>query len=136
LAWLSQFRRLIVRYERRLDIHKAFLHLGCALNLLESFQVRVLIDALRVILLLKATPPHHAPCRLACACYLRVSNHLPCPSEGVSTHGPAPSSDNTLFYGDNLPHGAEVKMPPQFGTFKQAQRVKKEQGAQLAFEVK
>ena len=31
LAWLSQFRRLVVRYERRLDIHKAFLHLGCAL---------------------------------------------------------------------------------------------------------
>jgi hypothetical protein len=31
--------------------------------------------------------------------------------------------------------GAEVKMPPQFGTFKQAQRVKQAQGAQLAFDV-
>jgi site-specific DNA-methyltransferase (adenine-specific) len=35
----------------------------------------------------------------------------------------------------DLLHGAEVKMPPQFGTFKQAQRVKEEQGAQLAFDV-
>jgi transposase len=31
LAWLSQFRRLAVRYERRQAIHEAFLHLGCAL---------------------------------------------------------------------------------------------------------
>ena len=31
LAWLSQFRRLTVRYERRAAIHEAFLHLGCAL---------------------------------------------------------------------------------------------------------
>ncbi|CCF86025.1 transposase (fragment) [Nitrolancea hollandica Lb] len=31
LAWLSRFRRLTVRYERRADIHEAFLHLGCAL---------------------------------------------------------------------------------------------------------
>jgi transposase len=31
LAWLSQFRRLTVRYERRADIHEAFLQLGCAL---------------------------------------------------------------------------------------------------------
>jgi transposase len=31
LAWLSKFRRLTVRYERRADIHQAFLHLGCAL---------------------------------------------------------------------------------------------------------
>ena len=30
---------------------------------------------------------------------------------------------------------AEVKMPPAYGTFKQAQRVKEEQGAQLAFDV-
>jgi hypothetical protein len=30
---------------------------------------------------------------------------------------------------------AEVKMPPQFGTFRQGQRVKEEQGAQLAFDV-
>jgi transposase len=28
-AWLNQFRRLRVRYERRADIHEAFLSLGC-----------------------------------------------------------------------------------------------------------
>lgn len=31
LAWLNRFRRLTVRYERRRDIHQAFLTLGCAL---------------------------------------------------------------------------------------------------------
>jgi transposase len=31
LAWLNQFRRLRIRYERRADIHLAFLYLGCAL---------------------------------------------------------------------------------------------------------
>jgi transposase len=31
LAWLSRFRRLTIRYERRADIHQAFLTLGCAL---------------------------------------------------------------------------------------------------------
>ncbi len=31
LAWLSRVRRLAVRYERRADIHQAFLSLGCAL---------------------------------------------------------------------------------------------------------
>lgn len=31
LAWLSQMRRLRVRYERRDDIHEAFVQLGCAL---------------------------------------------------------------------------------------------------------
>jgi transposase len=31
LAWLSCYRRLKVRYERRADIHQAFLDLGCAL---------------------------------------------------------------------------------------------------------
>lgn len=30
-AWLNQFRRLRIRYERRDDIHQAFLDLGCAL---------------------------------------------------------------------------------------------------------
>ena len=30
-AWLNQFRRLRVRYDRRADIHEAFLSLGCAL---------------------------------------------------------------------------------------------------------
>jgi transposase len=30
-AWLHTFRRLATRYERRADIHRAFLHLGAAL---------------------------------------------------------------------------------------------------------
>jgi transposase len=31
IAWLHQFRRLRIRYERRPEIHEAFLTLGCAL---------------------------------------------------------------------------------------------------------
>lgn len=31
LAWLNRMRRLTVRYERRADIHQAFLTLGCCL---------------------------------------------------------------------------------------------------------
>ena len=31
LAWLHRYRRLMIRYERRADIHQAFLTLGCAL---------------------------------------------------------------------------------------------------------
>ena len=31
LAWLNRFRRLTVRYERRADLHQAFLSIGCAL---------------------------------------------------------------------------------------------------------
>ena len=31
LAWFARHRRLVVRYERRADIHEAFLHLGCSL---------------------------------------------------------------------------------------------------------
>ena len=30
LSWLNRFRRLKVRYERRADVHQAFLDLGCA----------------------------------------------------------------------------------------------------------
>ena len=30
-AWLNQYRRLRIRYERRADIYLAFLHLGCTL---------------------------------------------------------------------------------------------------------
>lgn len=30
-SWLYRFRRLTIRYERRADIHQAFLNLGCAL---------------------------------------------------------------------------------------------------------
>ncbi|MDP9354691.1 MAG: transposase, partial [Chloroflexota bacterium] len=40
LAWLGQFRRLTVRYERREDIHHAVVSLGCALvcyNAIEWF---------------------------------------------------------------------------------------------------
>jgi transposase len=28
-AWLGNFRRLVVRYERRLDIYRAFFHVAC-----------------------------------------------------------------------------------------------------------
>ena len=31
IAWLHQHRRLRVRYERRADVHEAFLALGCSL---------------------------------------------------------------------------------------------------------
>ena len=31
LGWLHQFRRLRVRYERRADIHEAFLSIGCSI---------------------------------------------------------------------------------------------------------
>jgi len=31
LAWLHRFRRLTVRYERRPEVHQAFLTLGCIL---------------------------------------------------------------------------------------------------------
>jgi hypothetical protein len=33
--WSNRYRRLKVRYERRADIHQAFLTLGCALNYLK-----------------------------------------------------------------------------------------------------
>ena len=38
LSWLNRFRRLKVRYERRVDIHQAFLDLGCALICLRYVQ--------------------------------------------------------------------------------------------------
>lgn len=38
LAWLAQFRRLTIRYERRDDIHQAFLSLGCALICLRAVE--------------------------------------------------------------------------------------------------
>jgi transposase len=31
LSWLHQFRRLRIRYERRQDIHEAFMAIGCSL---------------------------------------------------------------------------------------------------------
>ena len=30
-AWLGRYRHLVVRYDRRADIHEAFLSLGCSL---------------------------------------------------------------------------------------------------------
>ncbi len=38
LAWLSQFRRLRIRDERRADIHEAFLTLGCAMICFRTLQ--------------------------------------------------------------------------------------------------
>jgi transposase len=36
-AWLFNFRRLTVRYERRIELFKAFLQLACALIALRQF---------------------------------------------------------------------------------------------------
>ena len=38
LAWLNQFRRLTIRYERRQEIHEVFLSLGCALICLKAVE--------------------------------------------------------------------------------------------------
>ena len=38
LAWLNRFRRLTVRYERRADLHRAFLLLGCSLVCLRRLE--------------------------------------------------------------------------------------------------
>ena len=38
LAWLNRFRRLAIRYERRVDIHEAFVILGCALICLNQIR--------------------------------------------------------------------------------------------------
>jgi transposase len=38
LAWLNRCRRLTIRYERRADIHQAFLTLGCALICYNTLQ--------------------------------------------------------------------------------------------------
>jgi IS5 family transposase len=40
LAWLNQFKRLPIRYERRADIHQAFLDLGCVLICFRLLQQR------------------------------------------------------------------------------------------------
>ena len=39
-AWLNQFRRLRVRYDKRADIHEAFLSLACALVCWQSLRRR------------------------------------------------------------------------------------------------
>jgi len=38
LSWLHQFRRLLVRFERRADIHEAFLAIACSLICLRKLQ--------------------------------------------------------------------------------------------------
>ncbi|MHB8646476.1 MAG: IS5/IS1182 family transposase, partial [Thermomicrobiales bacterium] len=35
-AWLNQFKRLAVRYERRADIDEGLVHLGCSLICLNA----------------------------------------------------------------------------------------------------
>lgn len=40
LAWRNRFRRLPMRYERRADLHQAFLDLGCALICLRALAGR------------------------------------------------------------------------------------------------
>jgi IS5 family transposase len=37
-AWLARLRRLVVRYERREDIHRGFVILGCALICLNQIK--------------------------------------------------------------------------------------------------
>ncbi len=39
-AWIGRFRRLAIRYERRLDIHHAFTALACSLICLNALQGR------------------------------------------------------------------------------------------------
>lgn len=38
ISWLHQFRRLLVRFERRAEMHEAFLRLGCCLICLRKLQ--------------------------------------------------------------------------------------------------
>lgn len=40
LAWLNRYRRLTIRYERRADIHQAFLTLGCCLICANALEQR------------------------------------------------------------------------------------------------
>jgi len=37
MAWLGNFRRLVVRYEHRIDVYRAFFHIACALITLGKF---------------------------------------------------------------------------------------------------
>ena len=37
-AWLHQFKRLLVRYERRADMHEGFLTLACCLICFRSLE--------------------------------------------------------------------------------------------------
>jgi transposase len=38
ISWLHQYRRLRIRYERRDDIHEAFLSIGCSLICLKLLE--------------------------------------------------------------------------------------------------
>ena len=40
LAWMSRFRRLAIRYDRRVDMHYAFTALACSLICLNALQGR------------------------------------------------------------------------------------------------
>jgi len=46
IAWLHQYRRLRIRYERRDDIHEAFLAIGCSLICLKLLQAEESIRSL------------------------------------------------------------------------------------------
>jgi transposase len=35
-AWIQNFRRLTIRYERRIDIYRSLVHMGCALIVLRK----------------------------------------------------------------------------------------------------
>ena len=39
-AWLNRFRRLTIRYERRIDIHSAFTSIACSLIALRALEGR------------------------------------------------------------------------------------------------
>jgi hypothetical protein len=42
--WLHHFKRLLVRYDRRGEIHEAFLALGCCLVCFRRLSTVILID--------------------------------------------------------------------------------------------
>ena len=37
IAWISNFRRLVVRYERKITIYRAFMHIACLMIALRQF---------------------------------------------------------------------------------------------------
>jgi transposase len=47
-AWLHNFKRLLVRYDRRHEIHEAFLAIGCCLVPLQTAAELIVIRLLRV----------------------------------------------------------------------------------------
>jgi transposase len=51
-AWLHQFKRLLVRFDRRADIHEAFLALGCCLVCYRRLRNSSLILAVGLVALL------------------------------------------------------------------------------------